>query len=160
MSEEILEEMDPKYDCLRLENQVCFPLYASSRAVTNRYKPLLEKLDLTYTQYIVMLVMWEKKQVNVSELGNFLFLDSGTLTPVLKKLEQKKLIKRKRFKEDERVTIVTITEAGEKLKDEALDVPAEITNHIGLGQDETVTLYRLLYKVLGGFTQDEANGIA
>ena len=89
-----------KYDCLKLENQLCFPLYACSKEVIRRYKPYLDKLDLTYTQYITMMVMWEKKEVTVKELGRCLYLDSGTLTPVLKKLEEKKYVVRNRSKED------------------------------------------------------------
>ena len=100
------------YDCLKLENQLCFPLYAASHLITKKYKPLLDQIDLTYTQYITMMVMWEKKQVNVKELGEALFLDSGTLTPLLKRLEAKGLIKRKRSKKDERSLDVTITDAG------------------------------------------------
>jgi DNA-binding MarR family transcriptional regulator len=99
-----------KYDCLKLENQLCFPLYACSKAITKHYKPFLDELDLTYTQYITMMVLWEKKSANVSDLGKCLYLDSGTLTPVIKKLEAKGYLKRSRSKEDERNLIVTVTE--------------------------------------------------
>ena len=103
-----------KYDALKLEKQLCFPLYAVSKEIVKKYKPYLDELDLTYTQYITMMVMWEHKEMNVKELGEHLYLDSGTLTPVLKKLEQKGWVKRNRAKEDERVLIVTLTAEGEK----------------------------------------------
>nr|WP_027870416.1 MarR family transcriptional regulator [[Eubacterium] cellulosolvens] len=137
-----------KYDCIRLENQLCFPLYAVSKEVVRRYKPILDKLDLTYTQYIVMMVLWEKKQTNVKELGRCLYLDSGTLTPLLKKLEQKGYIERKRSEEDERNLIVHITEDGMKLQDRALEVPGQIGRCINLSPEESRQLYELLYKLL------------
>ena len=91
-----------KFDCLKLENQLCFPLYACSKEIVKKYKPFLDKIDLTYTQYITMIVMWEKREINVKELGNCLYLDSGTLTPLLKKLEQKGYVTRQRSEKDER----------------------------------------------------------
>lgn len=103
-------------DPLKLENQLCFPLYACAKGVVAKYKPLLDEIDLTYTQYITMMVLWEKKSVNVKELGESLFLDSGTLTPLLKKLAEKKLITRERSSEDERNLVVTITPKGEALR--------------------------------------------
>ena len=106
-----------KYECLKLENQLCFPLYACSNAIIRKYKPYLDELDLTYTQYITMMVLWDRKKVNVKELGDCLFLNSGTLTPLLKKLENKGYIERKRLKEDERNLMVSITEKGEELKE-------------------------------------------
>ena len=111
-----------KYDALKLEKQLCFPLYAVSKEIVKKYKPYLDELDLTYTQYITMMVMWEHKEMNVKELGEHLYLDSGTLTPVLKKLEQKGWVKRNRAKEDERVLIVTLTAEGEKLRDKAVEI--------------------------------------
>ena len=137
------------YNPLKLENQLCFPLYACSKEVVRRYKPYLDKLDLTYTQYITMLVMWDRKSINVKELGEALYLDSGTLTPLLKKLENKGYIKRERSKEDERNLIVTITEKGEKLRGEAVEVPAQMVKCVNLTSDEAKTLYALLYKLLG-----------
>ena len=104
--------MSDKYESLKLCNQLCFPLYAASREITKRYKPLLDKLDLTYTQYIAMMVMWEHKEVTVKEMGECLFLDSGTLTPVLKKLEQKGYVLRQRSTDDERVMNLTLTDKG------------------------------------------------
>lgn len=136
------------YDALRLENQLCFPLYACSRETIKRYKPFLDELDLTYTQYITMMVMWERKQVNVKELGDCLYLDSGTLTPLLKKMEQKGLVTRARSEKDERNLIVTVTPAGEEIRERALEIPAKMNSCMPLTQEEAVTLYNLLYKVL------------
>lgn len=138
-----------KYSALRLENQLCFPLYACSKEVVRRYKPFLDKLDLTYTQYITMMAMWEKGNINVKELGECLYLDSGTLTPLLKKLENKGYIKRERSKTDERNLIVSITEKGDKLKDEAVEIPIEMGKCVNLNREESLTLYKLLYKLLG-----------
>ena len=137
------------YDCLKLENQLCFPLYACSKEIVRRYKPYLDELDLTYTQYITMMVLWEKKQTNVKELGECLYLDSGTLTPLLKKLETKGWVTRQRAKEDERVLIVTLTEKGKKLRDQAAEVPAKMSCCVKLTPEESRTLYTLLYKMLG-----------
>lgn len=117
--------MSNEFDTLKLENQLCFPLYACSREIVKKYKPYLDELDLTYTQYITMMVMWEKKQINVKELGECLFLDSGTLTPLLKKLEQKGWVTRQRAKSDERVLIVTLTEAGDELRKKGCYSPPE-----------------------------------
>ena len=139
---------DPKYDCLKLRGQLCFPLYAASREMIKRYRPHLDKIGLTYTQYIVMMVFWEEKKLNVKQLGEHLYLDSGTLTPVLKTLESKGYLCRRRSTEDERVLTVEITPAGEALKDEALAIPQEMVKHVSLTNEETVTLYRLIYKLL------------
>ena len=109
------EVSEDKYSCLKLENQLCFPLYVCSKEVIRKYKPFLDKLDLTYTQYIAMMVLWERRETNVKEMGECLFLDSGTLTPLLKKLEQKGYIERHRSKEDERNLMITITDEGMKL---------------------------------------------
>ena len=141
--------MDKKYDALKLNNQLCFPLYACSREVIKQYKPFLDELDLTYTQYIAMMVLWEHKAVTVKELGKYLFLDSGTLTPLLKKMETKGLITRKRDQEDERSLIVSLTEEGERMKDRALEVPAKMARCVRLSPEEASELYRLLYKLLG-----------
>ena len=139
-----------KYDTLRLQNQLCFPLYAASREIIKNYKPFLDELDLTYTQYITLMLLWENKTMRVKEIGEMLYLDSGTLTPLLKKLECKGLITRARSIEDERNLNVTITEAGEALQNRALDIPAKIMATTGLSQKEAETLYTLLYKVLSG----------
>ena len=140
--------MEKNYNALKLDNQLCFPLYACAKEVVKRYKPYLDKLDLTYTQYITMMVMWEKKCVNVKELGESLFLDSGTLTPLLKKLEAKGYIKRERSKSDERNLLVSITEKGEALKDDAIEVPYKMVQCVNLTQEEGKELYRLLHKLL------------
>ena len=139
---------DDNYNQLKLENQLCFPLYACSKEVVRRYKPFLDELDLTYTQYITMMVMWDKKSINVKDLGKRLYLDSGTLTPLLKKLEKKGYIKRRRSEKDERNLIVTITEKGENLKEKAAEVPLKMEQCVNLSQDEAKTLYVLLYKLL------------
>ncbi len=141
--------MANNYDALKLENQLCFPLYACAKEVVRRYKPFLDKLDLTYTQYITMMVMWEHKSINVKELGEQLLLDSGTLTPLLKKLEAKGYITRERSKTDERNLIVSVTDKGEALKDEALSVPTQMGQCVRLSSEEAKTLYTLLYKLLG-----------
>lgn len=138
----------PNYDSLKLENQICFPLYACSREIIKRYKPFLDEIDLTYTQYITMMVLWEKKSVTVKELGSSLYLDSGTLTPLLKKLEQKGYLSRRRSEEDERNLNVTITEAGEELKKRAVLIPERMSDCVALEPEEAKELYRLLYKVL------------
>lgn len=137
-----------KYDCLKLENQLCFPLYACSKEVIRRYTPYLDKLDLTYTQYIAMMVMWEKREVTVKELGGLLYLDSGTLTPLLKKLEEKGFVSRRRSEKDERSLIVTLTEEGERLKERAVDVPAKLAACTDMSPQEARQLYELLYKLL------------
>ncbi len=139
---------EKNYDTLKLENQLCFPLYACSRELIKRYKPYLDKLDLTYTQYIAMMVMWERRQVNVKELGECLYLDSGTLTPLLKKMELKGYVARARSEKDERNLIVTITEKGLALRDAAASIPAAIGSCVDLTQEEAKTLYFLLYKIL------------
>jgi DNA-binding MarR family transcriptional regulator len=142
-----------KYDGLKLENQLCFPLYATSREVIKKYRPYLDALDLTYTQYITMMVFWEEKKISVKELGKKLYLDSGTLTPVLKSLEAKGFVKRYRSTEDERVLIVEITEKGEALRDKACSVPGEVSKCIRLESGEAMKLYELLYKVLHAATE-------
>ena len=120
-----------KYDALKIENQLCFPLYAASREVIRKYKPYLDEIGLTYTQYISMMVMWDRKEVNVKELGQCLFLDSGTLTPL-------------------RNLIVQITDEGMALRERALHIPAALASCVNLETEEAMELYRLLYKVLGG----------
>ncbi|MBP5325517.1 MAG: MarR family transcriptional regulator [Pseudobutyrivibrio sp.] len=141
--------MGDKFDCLRISNQLCFPLYACSKEIVKRYKPYLDPLDLTYTQYITMMVVWEEKEITVKALGDKLFLDSGTLTPVLKKLEQKGYVKRVRSKDDERNLIITLTKEGEELKKQASEIPAKMGHCVKLSPEESSQLYDLLYKVLG-----------
>ncbi len=137
-----------EYDALKLENQLCFPLYACSKEIIRAYKPFLDEIDLTYTQYITMMVLWEKKEMNVKTLGENLYLDAGTLTPVLKKLEAKGLLKRTRSKADERNLLVSITKEGEALKEKAKDVPSKIGNCVKLQADDAKELYRLLHMII------------
>ena len=141
--------MSDKYDCLKLKSQLCFPLYACSKEIIRRYKPFLDRFDVTYTQYITMMALWENESMNVRELGRQLFLDSGTLTPVLKKLESKGYLERKRSREDERNLIVSVTEKGWKLREEALSIPDAMSSCVNLEPEEAEELYRLLYRVLG-----------
>lgn len=146
------------YDCLRLGNQLCFPLYACSKEIIRRYTPLLKELNLTYTQYITMMVLWEHRRMTVKELGEYLYLDSGTLTPVLKKLESKEYITRERSHTDERSLIVTITDEGMALQDKALSIPQHIVQCVDIPQEDFQKLYDLLYQVLSGFkSQNESD---
>ncbi|MDD4723043.1 MAG: MarR family transcriptional regulator [Acidaminococcaceae bacterium] len=139
-------------DCLKLKSQLCFPIYACAREIIKAYKPYLEKLNLTYTQYIVMMVLWEQKEVTVKNLGENLCLDSGTLTPLLKKLEKKGFAARKRSSKDERSLLVSITEVGEKLKAEAVKVPPAMCSCVDLTKDDVVHLRRLLAKIQNNLT--------
>ena len=137
------------YEQLKLENQLCFPLYAAAKEVVRKYKPYLDELDLTYTQYITMMVLWENESMNVKELGSKLYLDSGTLTPLLKKLESKGYITRSRCKEDERNLIIQITDKGDKLKEKAAQIPGDMTEKwINISEDEIKVMYHALYKLL------------
>ena len=140
---------DRKYEMMKLENQLCFPLYACSRETIKLYTPILAEFGLTYTQYITMLVLWEKKVVTVKQLGEALYLDSGTLTPLLKKLEAKGLVSRTRSEEDERNLIVSLTEAGEAMREPAASVPERMAKCVNLTPEEVAECYRLLYKMLG-----------
>ena len=133
---------------LKLENRICFLLYAASRDVIKSYKPYLDDMGLTYTQYITMIVLWEEKTVTVKELGKRLYLDSGTLTPLLKKMEAKGLLTRKRSFEDERNLIVTVTEEGERLKEMADGIPEKILACSEISLEEAVTLRALLLKII------------
>ena len=142
-----------QYDTLKLENQLCFPLYAASREVIKRYHPYLTELGLTYTQYITMMVLWADAKVSVKELGQRLFLDSGTLTPVLKSLEEKGYVERHRSSEDERVLIVEITESGEALKERAVSIPEKIAGCVRLDTEEAMQLYKILYKILTAISE-------
>jgi len=142
------------YDALKLENQICFPLYAAAREVIKQYHPYLTALDLTYTQYIAMMVFWEEKSISARELGKRLYLDSGTLTPVLKSLEQKGYITRCRSAEDERVLIASVTESGMALREKALAVPAQVAGCIKLDGQDAMQLYALLHKLLGAMAEN------
>ena len=142
-----------RYEAIKLGNQLCFPLYACAKEIVRRYKPFLDEIDLTYTQYIAMMVLWEEREINVKELGSRLYLDSGTLTPVLKRLEQKGLITRQRDDKDERVLIVSITKEGDELKDKAVEIPVKMAGCVSLEPQDAAELYRLLHKLLAGFEQ-------
>ena len=144
-----------KYDALKLENQICFPLYVCSKEVVRKYKPYLDKLSLTYTQYIAMMVIWEKGSINVTELGRKLYLDSGTLTPLLKKLEKKGYITRSRDVNDERNVIISVTEAGMALREDAVVIPEMVGKCIDLSEEEVGTLYLLLGKLMGVITDEQ-----
>ena len=140
--------MEEKYECLKLSKQLCFPLYACSREMIKLYKPFLAELGLTYTQYITLMVLWEHKAMTVKALGQELYLDSGTLTPLLKKLEEKGLVTRRCSDLDERNLIVTITELGESMRDQALHIPEEMTKCINLPREDIRELYRMLHQLL------------
>ena len=137
-----------KYDSLKLENQLCFPLYACAREIVNRYRPILDGLGLTYTQYVVMLVLWEVRRIGAKELGDRLHLDSGTLTPVLKSLEGKGLVSRARSDADERRLDIFLTDGGLALRDDAVKVPALVSKCMNITSAEAQTLHNLLYKLL------------
>lgn len=141
--------MAQEYAQLLLKNQLCFPLYACGRKIVANYTPYLKPLELTYTQYIVLMVLWEEESVNVGQLGSVLRLDAGTLTPVLKRLEKAGYVTRGRSKEDERITVINITQKGENLKEKCKDIPMKIASaNSSLSIDEAKELYRLLYKFL------------
>ena len=143
-----------KDDMLKLENQLCFPLYACAREVVKQYKPFLDEIGLTYTQYIAMMVLWEKRQASVKALGEALYLDSGTLTPLLKKMQAAGLITRRRDEADERSVLVAPTAAGDALKIKAQEIPGKMMQCIPLSEQDAKTLYRLLYQVLCGTATD------
>ena len=150
-----------KYDyheAMKLANQLCFPLYAAARNVTGLYTPLLKPLGLTYTQYIVLLVLWERDGVSVTEIGERLMLDNGTLSPLLKKLEQAGYVARQRSGEDERVVVITLTEAGKALQEKAKDVPRKAAGCIDLPPEKARTLYTLLYELLDNRKNNNTEG--
>lgn len=148
-----MKEFNPD-DTLKLSNQLCFPLYASGKEITRKYKPFLDKLDITYTQYIVLMVLWEKDHISVKEIGEKLYLDSGTLTPLLNKLLVKGYISKKTLPSDNRELIISLTNKGLELKKEAYAIPPQIAKEVKLSQEEAKELYRLLYKVLEGFKDE------
>ena len=141
--------MEPGYEALRLQNQLCFPIYLCAKEVVRRYDGILSELSLTYTQYLVMMYLWERGQCNVKELGRCLMLDPSTLTPLLKKLEQKGYLTRTRSEADQRNLLLDLTAEGEALRDRALDVPARMCGCFGLEPEEAAELCRLTRKVLG-----------
>ena len=141
------------YDSLKLDNQLCFPLYACAKEIVRQYKPYLDDLDLTYTQYVTMMVLWEENHLSVKALGKRLYLDSGTLTPLLKKLEAKGYLTRTRSEADERSVIISLTDEGLALRDKALAVPEQMRGCVRLSKEDAQTLYRILYQLLGGMTE-------
>ncbi|MFA7146133.1 MAG: MarR family winged helix-turn-helix transcriptional regulator [Candidatus Ozemobacteraceae bacterium] len=134
----------PKEDLQKLENQICFPLYAASRLIIKKYNPLLESFNITYTQYLVLMVLWENNGISVSELGEKLYLDSGTLTPVLKKMESSELLKRERSNKDERSVIVTLTPQGKSLKKRLKDIPNKMGVCINAPNEDIIKLRTML----------------
>ncbi len=135
---------------LRLDNQLCFPLYAAARRVVSLYTPYLKPLGLTYTQYIVFLVLWEHDGLTVGELGRRLYLDNGTLTPLLKKLEASGMIERTRDTSDERVVVITLTDAGRALEQKAVEIPLRVGSCLHLDASQAQSLYTILYQLLEG----------
>lgn len=147
--------MDNKFDALKLENQLCFPLYVCSKEIVKRYKPFLDEIGLTYTQYITMMAMWENEELSVKELGELLFLDSGTLTPVLKTLEKKELLLRKRSQADERIVLVTLTKNGKNLKEKAIEIPLKMQGCLSINEKDAKELYRILHSLMDNISIDE-----
>ncbi|WP_339813387.1 MarR family transcriptional regulator [Zunongwangia profunda] len=140
--------MNEKYENLKLDNQLCFPLYTASRLVIQRYQSMLKDLDLTYPQYLVLMVLWEKDEVNLSAIAEKLQLQSNTLTPLLKRLQQRGFLDRKRSESDERNIVITLTDKGKKLKDQACNVPELLSEQLPLAAEEAKELYRILYKMI------------
>lgn len=135
-------------DGLSLKNQLCFPIYALAKEVVNQYRPLLDELDVTYPQYLVLMVLWDNKEQTVGQLGEKLFLDSGTLTPLLKRMEQKEMVVRKRSSEDERIVKLSLTAKGMALKEKAKNIPHRIMESIGISQEELLILKEITTKIL------------
>ena len=137
-----------KSEYLKLDNQICFKLYTASRLFTQAYYSILEEMDLTYPQYLILLLLWEHESLTVKELGKFLYLDSGTLTPLLKKMESKELVKRTRDKNDERSVKITLTEKGEALSEKAENIPKEVACKIDMEFSDALMLHSLLEKLI------------
>ena len=150
-------EMPSGFDPLKLENQLCFPLYACAKEIVKAYKPFLDELCLTYTQYITMMVMWEHKELRVKEVGEYLYLNSSTLTPLLKRLEEKGYIARRRSEKDERDLFVSITDAGMALREKALNVPERLAACVDLPVEKAELLYSTLYEILAKLGKQTGN---
>ena len=146
--------MSVEFDPLKLENQLCFPLYAASRALIRQYHPYLSALDLTYTQYVAMMALWENAPLSVKELCQRLYLDTGTLTPLLKAMEQKGLLIRRRSETDERSVLVSLTEKGEALREQALSVPAQVGGCVRMDPPRAQQLYELLYELMESLSKE------
>lgn len=138
---------------LKLDNQICFPVYALSREIVGRYRPLLDQLDITYPQYLVLLVLWEHQEQSVSQLGEKLYLDSGTLTPLLKRLEQKNLVTRSRSKEDERIVKIKLTSEGQNLQKKAASIPKQLFEDMKVPEEELKQLKTTIEKILTTLNQ-------
>ena len=139
-----------KYESLKLQNQLCFPLYSVSNSIIRSYKPLLDELGLTYTQYLAMMALWEKERLNEKELGECLFLKSNTLAPLLKKLRAKGFVSIQKDKKDARNIVISLTEEGRMLKDKAIHIPSSIAKTLNISQEEAIKLYQILHKILEG----------
>ena len=139
-----------KYESLKLQNQLCFPLYSVSNSIIRSYKPLLDELGLTYTQYLAMMALWEKERLNEKELGECLFLKSNTLAPLLKKLQAKGFVSIQKDKKDARNIVISLTEEGRMLKDKAIHIPSSIAKTLNISQQEAIKLYQILHKILEG----------
>jgi len=135
-------------DLLSLDKQVCFPIYALAKEVINHYRPLLDELDLTYPQYLVLMVLWKEKELTVGQLGEKLYLDSGTLTPLLKRMELKGMVIRERSASDERIVKLSLTEKGIALKEKAKDIPIQLMESIGITEQELLELKNIVTKIL------------
>ncbi len=133
---------------LELDNQVCFPIYALAKEIISQYRPFLDELNLTYPQYLVLMVLWKEKEQTVGQLGEKVFLDSGTLTPLLKRMEQKDIVKRKRCTEDERVVKLTLTEKGVFLEEKATDIPSKLMESMNVDEKDLLELKTIVTKIL------------
>lgn len=151
------DDKEKKYEILRLENQLCFSLYVCSKEIIRKYKPLLEPYGLTYTGYIIMMALWEEDGITVKNLGKKLFLDSGTLTPLLKKLEAQGYITRNRSEKDERNVYISLTNKGKNLQDEALSIPEELVCSLGLDLKDGMRLLDELHGMMKIFVNPEDN---
>ena len=147
--------VDSEYDCLKLENQLCFPLYVCSKEIVRRYTPYLEPLGITYTQYITMMALWEFSPMSVKELGDKISLDSGTLTPLLKKLEDKGFITRERSKRDERSVRIKLTEGGYALRDKAKTIPMEMCSNLNVPKEEVLALQDTIKSIIASLKEND-----
>ena len=143
------------YDCLKLENQLCFPMYVCAKEIVKKYRPFLDPLGITYTQYIALLVLWERDAVSVKDLGDRMFLDSGTLTPLLRKLEEKGYVSRTRDPADERSVVVTLTPEGKNLREKAVDIPASVGACMKISEQDAVALYGILGRLMRTFADNQ-----
>ena len=140
-----------KYDCLKLDSQLCFPMYACAKEIQRIYKPFLDEINLTYTQYVAMMVLWEEKEATLKHIGERLVLDSGTLTPLFRKLEEKGFVNRVKDENDDRNLIIKLTDEGFALRDKAVEIPSCMAKNINLSQEEAYNLYVTLNKLLKQF---------